>query len=206
MALLLYLGCRPKEAAFILTFKSISRNDIKVTHQSHKWKATMPKEHTKTNVDYVWLVPAELDNLVPAMISHDGTGYDNYEALKDSLRKYFSDTVLPDAGVPRQAAPRKLFNLRSIRAFRATEWIKLNMEYKIMKWRDPPRNPLQHLDVKTTLKKYAEQGSNDENSAKQRCIRKYYSDESKKQPWMEEWIADFPQLIAPRTSARIAGR
>ena len=206
MALLLFLGCRPKEAAWILFNKSISRNDIRVTHQSHKWKATMPKEHTKTKVDYVWLVPAVLNDLVQAMITHDGTGYDDYEKLKDSLRKFFADTVLPEAGVRRQAAPKKLYNLRSIRAFRATEWVKLDMEYKMMEWRDPPRNPLQHLNVKTTLKKYAELGSNDENSAKKRCITKYYGDESKRQPWMEDWVAEFPHLNPQRSSARIAGR
>ena len=206
MALALHTGCRPAEAAWLLTNKSIVRNNIRVTHQSHKWKAIMPGEYTKTRVDYVWLVPAELNDLVPAMFSHDGTGYNTWKELKESLRKFFADTVLPGAGVPRQAGPRKLYNLRSIRAFRATEWVKLDMEYKMMKWKDPPRNPLQHLNVKTTLKKYAEQGSNDENSAKQRCIEKYYRDESKRQPWMDGWVAEFPHLAAPRTSARIAGR
>ena len=96
--------------------------------------------------------------------------------------------------------------MRSVRAFRATEWVELDTEYKMMDWKDPPRNPLQHLNVKTTLKKYAELGSNDENSAKHRCIRKYYGDESKRQPWMEDLVTEFKQLAPPRVSARIADR
>ena len=82
----------------------------------------------------MWLLPKEMKPFTKAIQSHDGTGFTGYEDLKDSMRRFFTDTVLPGAGVPRNATPKKLYGLRTVRAFRATEYIKLLKEYEVMGW------------------------------------------------------------------------
>ena len=62
-------------------------------------------------------------------------------------------------GVNTRYSDKRLFNMRSIRAFRATEWLKLYTEYKVMKWVPEPPNPLTHSTSKTVKDHYATQGS-----------------------------------------------
>ena len=81
--------------------KSIVDNDCHVKYQSHTFKATAPAEITKTGIDYTWLIPEEANIFVQAILKLEGTGFDTYKVLKESLRQYFSDTVLPKASVPR---------------------------------------------------------------------------------------------------------
>ena len=45
----------------------------------------------------------------------------------------------------------RLYNLRAIRATRATEWIKEKREYEAMGWRPLPHNPLSHTSETTVI-------------------------------------------------------
>ena len=77
--------------------------------------------------------------------------------------------------------------MRTVRAYRATEYMKLRAEYMVMEWTPLPPNPLQHLSVKTTLTYYAAQGSDSEWEARRRCVEKYGQDSGKRQKWMDDW-------------------
>lgn len=68
---------------------------------------------------------------------------------------------------------KKQYSLRTVRAFRATEWVKLTMEYKMMGWTPEPPNPLSHTDWKTALTHYASKGCENEWEARLRCCEKY---------------------------------
>ena len=52
-------GCRPKEGAYIVQHKSIRDNDYIVKHTTHRLQAFMPASETKTDKDYLWLLPDE---------------------------------------------------------------------------------------------------------------------------------------------------
>ena len=45
--------------------KSIVANDYHVPHLKFRFKATAPASITKTKRDYFWLLPAQLDSVVP---------------------------------------------------------------------------------------------------------------------------------------------
>lgn len=79
------------------------------------------------------------------------------------------------------------YDLRTIRAYRATEWVKLAMEYRVMNWKPEPPNPLQHTDWKTTLDHYAVKGCESELEARRRCSQKYGTNPLLRQPWMDTW-------------------
>ena len=70
----------------------------------------------------------------------------------------------------------KSYNMRTIRAARATEWILLKQEYDVMGWKPAPPNPLMHFNERMTLSKYATKGSLNEWEAKRRCVEKYGHD------------------------------
>ena len=82
MAVVLHVGCRPKEAAWIVQKKSISDNDYFVKHQSNKFKATMPAKMTKTGIDYTWLLPVEMNYFVSVIKKLEGTAFVSYLDLK----------------------------------------------------------------------------------------------------------------------------
>ena len=83
--------------------------------------------------------------------------------------------------------------MRTVRAYRATEYIRLRAEYKVMKWTPEPPNPLQHLSDKTTLTYYAAQGSDSQWEARRRCVQKYGRDPKLRQKWMAQWQAEADQ-------------
>ena len=72
---------------------------------------------------------------------------------------------MPEVGLPFQYSDTRNYDMRSLRATRATEWVKLEMEYRVMNWRPSPPNPLQHADWKTTVEQYAAEGSDDPKEA-----------------------------------------
>lgn len=144
----------------------------------HKFKATAPAKEVKTKRDYFWLLPNEFDKVVPLILNHTNTGFNNYKVLNKSLRSFFSKQVLAKADVPMSHAPMKMYNMRTLRAYRATEWMNLVAEYKIMRWEPLPPNPLQHETDKTTKENYALQGSGNELQARKRICEKYYDNEA----------------------------
>ena len=63
--------------------------------------------------------------------------------------------------------------MRSMRCYRATEWVKRRAECEILGDLVPP-NPLQHeTDAKTIIKNYAAKGANNQLEARRRCWEKY---------------------------------
>ena len=77
--------------------------------------------------------------------------------------------------------------MRSIRATKATDWVKLCAEYKAMGFADEPSNPLQHESDATTRTYYAEKGSDSMLAARQRCITKVKNGVWESQEWMKMW-------------------
>ena len=151
-------------------------NDYHVPHMEHTFKATAPAVITKTTRDYFWLLPNELNTVSSAIIRHTDSGYDDFYDLKESLRKYWIDMVLKKAEVATQHTRKKQYSLRTVRALRATEWVRLVMEYRVMKWEPEPPNPLTHTDWSTTLSCYASKGCESTWEARRRCCDKFGND------------------------------
>ena len=57
IGLVLYTGCRPSEASWIVINKSFETSTYDYFHAKHSFIALMPKEITKTRKSYRWLVP-----------------------------------------------------------------------------------------------------------------------------------------------------
>lgn len=62
------------------------------------------------------------------------------------------------------------YNMRSVRCYHATRWVKICADYKFMEWDDPPPNPLQHVKPGLTKTTYAEIGADSEEQAIHRCV------------------------------------
>ena len=63
----LITGCRPSEAAYlILTKNSFQQNDFPA-FKGCTWKATIPKEYTKTKVEYKWGIPPRANFFVKVL-------------------------------------------------------------------------------------------------------------------------------------------
>ena len=75
---------------------------------------------------------------------------------------------------------KERYSMRTIRSYRATEYIRLKAEYKVMGWTPLPPNPLQHLTDTTTLLHYAAKDSDSLWEARKRCKEKYGSDPEKR--------------------------
>ena len=89
----------------------------------------MPARFTKTNRDYLWLLPNEFDYLVPLICNLDSTGF-KYESLfGKSLTNRFETQFLVKAVVPTRSKSGEIFSMKSIRKHFATEWVKEYMEY-----------------------------------------------------------------------------
>ena len=171
-----------------MTEKTIVQNDYHVKHKRFNYKATAPAQITKTNLDYFWLLPPKFDAIVACIFKHETTGFSNFKSLKDSLRSYFSNKVLRKAGVVTRHNSKRLYSLRTIRAYRATEWVKLVMEYRIMGWKPEPPNPLSHTQWNTTLANYAAKGCESEYEARRRCFLKYNTRKKLRQSWMDDML------------------
>ena len=60
LALVLHIGCRPAEAAYIVFNKTIEKNEYVIKHAEFRERATVPMSVTKTKRDYFFLLPDEL--------------------------------------------------------------------------------------------------------------------------------------------------
>ena len=78
-ALVLHLGCRTSEASWIVVNKSVVENDYIVKHARHEFRATAPKEITKTKLDYFWLVPRDFNGYLDVLLHHTNTGFATWE-------------------------------------------------------------------------------------------------------------------------------
>ena len=185
----LVTGCRPKEAAYIVHSKSLRQNEYLVKHMEHTYEAFCPASDTKTDRDYLWLIPVEYDRLVDRILTLPYTGFHSYEKLAASMKPFYSLQVLQKVkGVKTRHSRTKWYCMRTARAFRATEWIKLVTEYRLMGWSPEPLNPLQHVGDKMTLEHYATRGIDSQWEVQKRCCVKYAGDEEKRQEWMAPWM------------------
>ena len=159
---MLITGCRPKEAAYVVRANSVQPNDYP-DFRDCDWKATMPKEVTKTKRDYKWPVPKgenqvvgmlrSLHKLAPNLEEELGT----LAVLTRSLDS-FMNSVLKAAEKERLGATYNTpagtkHTMRTIRAWHGTKYA---MEAEIAKrQKEPvPFNPLQHSNEKTLLRRY----------------------------------------------------
>ena len=105
--------------------KTLKQNLHQVKHARHDFMATAPKDITKTKRDYEWLVPSELNSYIVVLTKHALTGYSKWEELKEALANYWERRVLVQAGVPRNPHTYSCYSLKTVRALRATMWLKL---------------------------------------------------------------------------------
>ena len=173
--ILLLTGCRPSEAAYIVQHRSMSNNPYTDFAARASLIAETPDEFNKTGRNYVWLVP-NYDGVLEAIINHfctmeDSPYKDEYE-LSEKLDYWFNKTM-QDAKLPIRSSKNQKYTMRSIRCYRATEWVKECAECKVLNWPEPP-NPLQHEKDSTTVKKYyAQRGADCRLEAFKRCREKY---------------------------------
>ena len=58
-------------------------------HVASDWMATVPPEFTKTDTDYIWLLPNEIMYAVELVQSHQGTGYSTSEKFREGLDNFY---------------------------------------------------------------------------------------------------------------------
>ena len=184
--MVLHTGCRPVEAAYVVMKKTIQKNTIKLKHATFEHKATASKDMTKTKRDYFWLLPKEFNAFLTILKLHTPTGFKDYKVLTKELSHYWDRKVLTNAKVPLNRKTNTVYSLRTVRALRATQFIQLLAEYKVMGWKPTPPNPLQHKNIKMTVEKYALKDCDDDYTARDRCVDKYYDDATLRQSWMDE--------------------
>ena len=78
------------------------------------------------------------------MLKLADTGFDSFDHLYKSLNAFYREQILNKAVVAVRHSEKRQFNMRSIRAYYATEWVKLVYEYRYMRLEPEPPNPLQH--------------------------------------------------------------
>ena len=168
-------GCRPSEAAHVIFYKTIEKNDRAL---NKRWgpidnMATMVSSATKTHKYYTWLIPRKRNWFVKLVQAADTSSCGKASFLSDSIGPWFHK-IRDEAGVPSHEGPnRGKYNMRSVRCYQATKWVKLCTEFKVMGWEMPPENPLQHTTPALARSTYAEADAGDENRARQRCLKKY---------------------------------
>lgn len=108
----------------------------------HRLQAFMPGSETKTARDYLWLLPDQYITVYDWIGALRGTGFSSYSELCKSMKRFYSSQVLEKAGIETRYRANKLYSMRTARATRATEWIMLIEEYRLMGWEPAPLNPL----------------------------------------------------------------
>ena len=126
---LLHTGCRPNEAAYIVFNKSIQENDIDERTIKANFKATVDQFEAKTNHEYYWLLPKEVNFVAKLIRNNPSTGFETKNQLTDSLRSFWAKQVLEKAKIETVSPDSEPYSLRTIRAYRSTEWVKLAKEY-----------------------------------------------------------------------------
>lgn len=127
----------------------------------------MPKSETKTSHEYEWQFTAENSWLIERISKLKNVGLDR-EKFKKNLEWWFIRTMklirLPNY------VKNSPINMRSVRKYRATEYVKLHTECLVMQDCEAPPNPLQHVTIYTTKHSYAAPGSDSKPKAVRRII------------------------------------
>ena len=189
MLLVLITGCRPKEAAYVVWHRAVKANAYIVKHMSHALQAFVPASVTKTHHDYMWPLPDEYDAVAQRILANDVSGFENYDQLHRSLQNFYKTQVLDKAeNAVIKHSDVSYYCMRTARAYRATEWVKLVTEYRLMKWTPEPLNPLQHKKMEMTLERYSAKDQDQAWNVQMRCVEKYATDPSKYQDWMAPYV------------------
>lgn len=106
--------------------------------------AIAPADDTKTGQDYYWLIPNSHEKIIRRILALESTGFDDKEKFRESLEHYYYESILKKAGVKVHHADKRTYDVGSIRAFNATEWVKKVEAYRLIGWKPEPLNPLQH--------------------------------------------------------------
>ena len=159
----LITGCRPNEAAYIVHENSVQKNDFP-DFKDCVWKATMPKEVTKTKRDYKWRIPSSENEVVGLLrVLHKWRSLkkdlDTRAKFHKNIDDFYTRIVLKDAekdndGFTEFSPSEQRHTMRTIRSWHGTQWA---MEAELAKraGRPLPFNPLQHVNNKTLLRHYA---------------------------------------------------
>ena len=154
----------------------------------HDLQAYVPASISKTKRDYLWLLRNEHGAVFNHILNLKETGFATYADLRKPLVPFYTEHVLKKAKVPVRHSDKNNYCMRTSRAYRATEWIKLVTEYRLMKWEPEPLNPCQHEQEKMTMGHYATKGVDSKWQVQSRCCNKYAADPEKRQKWMEPWL------------------
>ncbi len=103
-------------------------------NQSYFYKITAPDTAVKTKRDYFWVIPQRYNPMCRLILNNQGTGFKSWKSLLKTLGAYYQRNILNKAGIDKTDSLGSSLSLRTIRAYHATEWVKLITEYKIMKW------------------------------------------------------------------------
>ena len=167
---------------------------------SHAFQAFVPASVAKTRHDYMWLLPDEYDGVTQSILANDVTGFETVDHLYRSLQHFYKTQVLDKAeGAAIKHSDASYFCMRTARAYRATEWVRLVTEYRYMKWTPEPLNPLQHKDMRMTLDRYSSKDQDQAWKVQLRCVEKYASNPSLYQDWMAPYVQ---QLKTSKLSKR----
>ena len=94
--------------------------------------------------------------------------FEDEETFTKALDYWFGK-VMKLTELPSENENGHKYTMRSIRCYRATEWVKRRAECEILGDLVPP-NPLQHeTNAKTIIKNYAAKGANNQLEARRRC-------------------------------------
>ena len=172
-ALVMFTGCRPNEAAWIVVHKTVDQETVTLVHAEFDWMATVPEGSTKTHREYHILLPKSFEFWRTLLMEHTATGYDDRDKLTAALANYWARSVLKGAGVPKEPGSANNYSLKTVRALHGTRYVELYAEYQVMGWTPLPPNPLSHESLKTTKENYAKKGSDNLLKARLRCKKKY---------------------------------
>ena len=170
--------------------RSIFPNTTIVKHMSHAFKAFVPASYSKTHSDYMWLLPDVHDRVTQSILTNDVTGFETDDCLYRSLQNFYKRQLLEKVeGILIRHSRTNYYCMRTARAFRATEWVRLVTEYRYMKWKPEPLNPLQHKKMDMTLDRYSVKDENQEWKVQMRCVEKYATVPHLYQDWMAPYVS-----------------
>lgn len=152
-------------------------------HHKCKYIAQTPGDINKTKLDYRWLLPAYINDIVEKYKKYMTKTNIHWVTTKNRLT-YIYNLTLAFLKI------KSDFTMRSVRCWYATDWIMTKAEYILMDWKPFPPNPCQHESDTTTLKYYARDGAQDQERAFQRCLEKYPISEMKSQLMIDAVMRD----------------
>ena len=138
---LFHTGCRPEEAAYIVQHKSVYKNVYPDFLDHHNYTAASPADYNKTDRDYLWLLPKAMNIVLESVLFNlPPSPFIDEETFTRALDYWFGK-VMKETKLPREDENKHKYTMRSVRCYRATEWVKKRAECEIIGDLVPP-NPL----------------------------------------------------------------